>query len=143
MVMHSDTEMHYVNLNSDKKNTAIAQNMRYPFVFYENNGYRFSNNNINIQIEHDCYLTVVEHVSDTADYAEIEKVLSKTSTIINDIFARMINDKKSRSVKCVLGFDISNIQVEPIENKDNALYGWVAKFTMPETYCTFNNNFNE
>ena len=35
MVQHSDGEQHFVNLNDDKRNMGLAQELRYPAVYFE------------------------------------------------------------------------------------------------------------
>lgn len=144
-LLHSDTECHFVNLNNDKKQTHLADEMRYPGVFFEVGGYRLTGVGKDIKQNYTCSLEVWSHVEDTADYTEIESVLSECNGILCDIFAKMITDKVQRTVPILKAISLDGVQVEDITNASNALYGCHAVFTVPANLCIQDrlSNFND
>jgi hypothetical protein len=84
------------------------------------------------------------HVSDTGDYAQIESALAITEQIVTDFFTQMCVDKHNRNYRFLLNVDISDSEVTPIENHDDALYGQIATFQFNDTICIKDstNNFN-
>lgn len=144
-IKHGVTGCHFVNLNDDKQQTAQAETLRYPAVMFETSGYTIVDKGGSYCKRHQCRLQVVTHVMDTGDYAEIETALSLCDTIFTDFLSRMIMDKRKRNPNWLLGLTMNNIEVIPIENKSNALYGVLAELYIPEPICITDNNnpFND
>ncbi len=134
-VAHSDRECHFVNLNDDKKQTFMADTLRYPAVMFETSGYVVRMAGDTLTKRHQCHLQVVTHVSDTGDYAEIEKALSDCDGILTDFLAKMLLDKRNRLPRWMAGLSMEGIEVIPIENKGDALYGVLAELYFPEVIC--------
>ena len=134
-IRHSDTECHYVNLNDDKKQTFLAENMRYPAVMFETSGFRLSGTGDDLVMLHNCRIQVLQHVADTADYAQLEQTLSQCNEIICDIFAKMIDDKRKRHIRVLAYISFDGIEVRDIQNQSNALYGCYADFQVPARLC--------
>ena len=134
-VQHSDVECHYVDLNNDKKQTKLADELRYPGVMFSTGSYRFIGTGTSIQKYHACRLEVWKHVSDTGDYAEVESALLQSEEILNDFIARMSYDKQFRRVGCLTGISFDGCVVQELENKSNALYGCFIEFGVPVSLC--------
>jgi hypothetical protein len=134
-VLHTDDECHYVNLNDDKKQTSLADEMHYPGVMFETSGYRFSGTGGDLVKLHNCRIEVWGHVEDTADYTEIENMLSHCNEIICDIFAMMIDDKRHRTQNVLNYISFDGVEVQDIQNQSNALYGCYADFQVPVRLC--------
>ena len=138
---HSDEERHFVNLNEDSQNTSLAEELHYPAVFFETTGYRISGSSIDeMKKTYTCHIEVFTHVSDTGDYAEVESALSETERIIDDIFAKINLDKYRRMPKWLQGMSFDGIDVVPLQNEKNALYGWMAEVMLQTPYCITDNN---
>lgn len=142
-VLHSKSECHFADLN-DKKNSLLPTQMRYPFVMFEATGFKFANNGVAPTKIRTCSLSVMTHVSDTGDYAQIETALALTEQIVTDIFTQMCVDKHNRDYRFLLNVDMSDSEVTPIENHDDALYGQIATFQFNDSVCIKDsiNNFN-
>lgn len=138
---HSDEERHFVNLNEDSQNTSLAEELHYPAVFFETTGYRISGGSIDeMKKTYTCHIEVFTHVSDTGDYVEVESALSETERIIDDIFAKINLDKYRRTPKWLQGMSFDGIDVVPLQNEKNALYGWMAEVMLQTPYCITDNN---
>ena len=134
-VLHSDEACHYVNFNDDKKQTSLAEEMRYPGVMFETSGYRFSGSGSDLVKLHNCRLEVWGHVEDSADYAAVESTLSHCNEILCDIFAMMIEDKRQRRLSILNYISFDGVEVQDIQNQSNALYGCYAEFQVPVRLC--------
>ena len=91
-----------------------------------------------------CHIEVFAHVVDTSDYAEVEKALATTESIVIDLFVRMARDKRCRSPRwLMLLTGLDNLQVLPLQNEHNALYGHMVEFEISIDSCTIDsiNNF--
>lgn len=146
MVRHTDESPHFVNLNDDKRNTALVQELRYPAVYFESTDFQIEASSTSVSRNYTCHLEVLVHVTDTGDYAEVERALSDSSQIITDIFVRMMHDRVGRKPehKWLLSLSPSSpIKVLPIQNAENALYGCLAEFSVPLSGCITDslNNF--
>ena len=137
---HSDEERHFVNLNEDSQNTSLAEELHYPAVFFETTGYRISGSSIDeMKKTYTCHIEVFTHVSDTGDYVEVESALSETERIIDDIFAKINLDKYRREPKWLQGVSLNGIDVVPLQNEKNALYGWMAEVMLQVPFCITDN----
>lgn len=146
MVRHTDESPHFVNLNDDKRNTSLVQELRYPAVYFESTDFQIEASSTSVSRNYTCHLEVLVHVTDTGDYAEVERALSDSSQIITDIFVRMMHDRVRRKpeYKWLLSLSPSSpIKVLPIQNAENALYGCLAEFSVPLSGCITDslNNF--
>lgn len=134
-IKHGSKECHFVNLNDDKKQTGLAQRMRYPGVYFSTSGYRLQGADTDMKRMHTCRLEVLYHVTDTADYAQIEQRVSQANDILCDILAQMIHDKRQRAVPVLKGITLDGVQVEDIMNASNALYGCQVDIVVPSSLC--------
>lgn len=146
-VRHSSEEPHFVNLNDDHRNTSLAQELRYPAVYFESTDFALNISSQSLRRDYTCHIEVFQHVTDTADYAEVERALSSSEQIITDIFARMIHDRMKPSPDLRWLRYIASPQlakVVPLQNEQNALYGYMAEFVVPIAGCITEsiNNFN-
>lgn len=138
MVRHTDESPHFVNLNDDKRNTALVQELSYPAVYFESTDFQIEASSTSVSRNYTCHIEVLVHVTDTGDYAEVERALSDSSQIITDIFVRMMHDRVGRKPehKWLLSLSPSSpIKVLPIQNAENALYGSLAEFSVPLSGC--------
>ena len=76
----------------------------------------------------------------SGDYVEVESALSETERIIDDIFAKINLDKYRRTPKWLQGMSFDGIDVVPLQNEKNALYGWMAEVMLQTPYCITDNN---
>lgn len=135
LIKHGSEERHFVNLNDDKKQTGLAQELRYPAVYFSTSGYRLQGTDMDVKRHHTCRLEVWYHVADTGNYAEIELRLSQANEILCDILAQMIHDKRQRTVSVLKGITLDGVQVGDIMNSKNALYGCYVDIIAPTSLC--------
>lgn len=148
LVNHSDDAPHFVNLNDDKRNTALADELLYPAVYFEATDFQLTASSTSVSRIYTCHIEVFTHVADTGDYAEVEQALSLTAQIITDIFVRMMHDRAVRKPenKWLLFLELdAPVKVIPLQNEQNALYGCMAEFQVPLPDCIANslNNFKQ
>lgn len=134
-IRHSDNECHFVDLNNDCRNTALSDRMRYPGVFFESSGYTLRGSGANITRYANVSIEVWKHVTDTADYEQIEEALDSCGDILTDFFSKMTIDRRERSLRFLLGITLDGVQVQDVENMQNALYGVRATLQVPESQC--------
>lgn len=134
-VHHRTDQPHFVDLNEDNRNTQLAQRMNYPGVFFESSGYSLRGEGANILKYANVRIEVWEHVTDTADYAQIETKLEKCEQILTDFFAKMLLDRRDRTQRFLLGLSLDGVEVTDIMNEQNALYGVRATLSVPESEC--------
>ncbi len=146
-VRHSEAEQHFVNLNDDHLGMSLAQELRYPAVYFESTDFSLNVSSQSLRRDYTCHIEVFQHVTDTANYAEVERALSSSEQIITDIFARMMRDRLNppaamRWLRYVASPQL--VKVVPLQNEQNALYGYMAEFTVPIAGCINDsiNNFN-
>ena len=144
LVAHSDSEQHFVNLNDDKRATALVNELHYPAVYFEANEFALSVSSEQVRKRYTCHIEVFAHVADTSDYAEVEQALATTESIVIDLFVRMARDRRCRSPKWLtLLSGLDNLKVLPLQNEHNALYGHMVEFEISIDSCTIDsiNNF--
>lgn len=146
LLRHSEEDPHFVNLNDDKRNMGLAQELRYPAVYFESTDITLNISSVSVRREYTCHIEVFEHVTDTGDYAEVERALSSAERIITDIFARMMHDRVRRAADQRWLLNVSSpsmIKVVPLQNEHNALYGYTAELKVPIPGCITDsiNNF--
>ena len=146
LLRHSEAEPHFVNLNDDKRNMGLVQELRYPAVYFEATDFTLNISSESLRREYTCHIEVFEHVTDTGNYAEVEHALSSAEQIITDIFARMMHDRVRRDTDQRWLLNVSSpsmIKVVPLQNEHNALYGYMAELKVPLPGCITDsiNNF--
>lgn len=134
-IHHRDDEIHFIDLSTDRRNTALAHQMRYPGVFLDRVGYTYRTTGNGLRRYANMTLDIWQHVTDTADYDQIERVIEKCDSILNDFVMMMMTDRRSRKHKFLLGISFNGMQVQEIMNEQNALYGVRASFLLPENQC--------
>lgn len=135
LIKHSSKECHFVNLNDDKKQTGLAQRLHYPGMYFATSGYRLKGTDTDMKRNHTCRLEVWSHVEDTGNYGEIELRLSQANEILCDILAKMIHDKRKRTVPVLKGISLDGVEVKDIMNASNALYGCYVDIIVPSSLC--------
>lgn len=112
-------------------------------VMIETSGYKYTGSDIQYEKSREVTISIMTHVTDTSDYAEIESSLALCEQILDDFFAKMVEDKRVRSHRFLNNIGLNDIEVSSIENKDDALYGQVAMVKFNDPICTKNykNNF--
>ena len=91
-IHHRDDEIHFIDLSTDRRNTALAQQMRYPGVFLDRTGYTYRTTGNGLRRYANMTLDIWQHVTDTADYDQIERVIEKCDSILNDFVMMMMVD---------------------------------------------------
>lgn len=136
-LQHGLKGVHFVDLN-DKKNTSIDSELCYPAVVMEKASYKYSGEEIAYTKDRDYLIFVMDHVDDTGDYDQIDSVTDKCEQILDELFNQILEDKRQRKYKFILGFSLPGTEAEPVYNKDNSLYGVSATFTMTSGYTAKN-----
>ncbi len=132
-IRHEENGVHFVD-SEDKKDTSLDSVLCYPAVILSKGSYHYNGDAVRYAKEHEYMLFVVDHVSDTSDYDQIRVKMNKCELIIDELFNKIIEDKRQRKYPFLIGFTLSGIDVDPVENKDNSLYGHLAVFSLEKSY---------
>ena len=129
-VGHTDNEMHFVDLNDDKRQSGIAQRLKYPYVMIVQDGERWDNDGEKV-VRH-YSLSVMTHVKDTGNYQEVAMALSLCREILMTIFAMLMEGRRARKERWLTTADWSGEEIVDIENVDNAQWGKGCGFSLTE-----------
>ena len=86
--------------------------------------------------DRDYLLFIVEHVSDTSDYEQIEAALDKCERILDELLNQILEDKRKK--RLWLAFSLEDVEADYVVNNDNQLYGVVAAIHLSELYKVLN-----
>lgn len=129
-------EVHFLS-SEREKHTALDSVLHYPAVILDRGaGFSYAGMPGAYQKERDYLLFILEHVSDTSDYEQIEAVLDKCEHILDDFLNRLLEDKRTR--RLWLTFALEEVEADYVVNNDNQLYGVMAAIRLPEPYKATN-----
>lgn len=132
-------DTHFVDSEAEKD---MAQDsvLCYPAVIIERGHYQYIGSEVSMSKEYDYMIFVVDHVSDTGDFDQIRQKRAKCERLLDELFNRILADKRARLYKFLAGFSLSGIEVEPVDNIDNTLYGVMGMFSLSLPYSAVNCN---
>lgn len=128
---HREYEPHFAYMN-DEKDMLLPAQMGYPFLLFGHGGFQ---NISDDQRRWQVILSVQTHVSDTGDMAERNRALNLCHTILDDIVARITSMELKLTESWTRGIDLEGATGTPIENVDDALYGWMLEFSIILPWC--------
>lgn len=126
---HSDTEVHFTDLDNDAQN-CYARKMHYPCVVLDEGDFDVRGQEPQPVMVDTCMIMFLAHVKDTGDADEIRSTFAKTRTICEDFLKRMLRDKKA-GVEPVKRFQAVGCTGQRIYMKDVALYGYALEIERP------------
>lgn len=136
-IRHGVDGVHFID-SEDEKNTSLDSVLCYPAVILSKGSYHYTGDAVHYGKEHEYMLFVVDHVDDTGDYDQIRQKMNKCELIVDELFNQIIEDKRLRKYPFLIGFILPGTDVDPIENKDNSLYGLLAMFSFEKQYKSIN-----
>ena len=124
-------EVHFLS-SEREKHTALDSVLHYPAVIVDRgSGFGYGGNPGAYRKDRDYLLFIVEHVSDTSDYEQIEAALDKCERILDELLNQILEDKRKK--RLWLAFSL-----EDVVNNDNQLYGVIAAVSLSEPYKALN-----
>lgn len=136
-IRHDYDGLHFVDSESEK-DTSLDSVLRYPAVILSKSTFQYTGDDIRFGKDREYMIFIVDHVDDTADYDQIRLKIDKCELILDELFNKMIEDKRSRIYRFLNAFSLAGIDVDRIENKDNSLYGVLAIFSLEVTHKAIN-----
>lgn len=130
-------EIHFVDSEAEK-DTALDSVLCYPAVIVERGHYQYTGSEVGMNKEYDYMIFVVDHVSDTGDFDQIRQKRAECEKILDELLNQMLADKRARLYKFLAGFSLLGIEVDPVENIDNALYGVMGVFVLSLPHTIIN-----
>lgn len=132
----ADGHVHF--LSSERaKHTSIDSVLHYPAVLVDRgSGFDYGGSPGQYTKVREYLLFIVEHVSDTSDYEEIDHALAHCEAILDSFLNQLIEDRKFRKIR--LSFSLEQVEVEYIANHDNSQYGVMASVLINEPYKPLN-----
>ena len=134
-IRHEENGVHFVD-SEEEKETSLDSVLCYAAVILSKGSFQYNGDDVRYGKEHEYMLFVVDHVDDTSDYDQIRRKMSKCELILDELFNQIIKDKRLRKYPFLTGFSLPGIDVDPVENKDNSLYGHLAVFTLDKFYSS-------
>lgn len=129
-------EMHYLS-SEDEKHTALDSLLCYPAIIIDRGtGFEYKGQPGAYTKNRDYLILVLDHVSDTSDYLQIERTLNKCESIFEHCINQLYEDKRNRKLK--LSFELEDVEADYVRNNDNQLYGIAASVLISEPYTPKN-----
>lgn len=129
-------EVHFLS-SEREKHTALDSVLHYPAVIVDRgSGFGYGGNLGAYRKDRDYLLFIVEHVSDTSDYEQIEAALDKCERILDELLNQILEDKRMK--RLWLAFSLEDVEADYVVNNDNQLYGVVAAVSLSEPYKALN-----
>ena len=129
--------MKYTSSHQNGKHTALDSVLHYPAVIVDRgSGFGYGGNPGAYRKDRDYLLFIVEHVSDTSDYEQIEAALDKCERILDELLNQILEDKRMK--RLWLAFSLEDVEADYVVNNDNQLYGVVAAVSLSEPYKALN-----
>lgn len=129
-------EVHFLS-SEREKHTALDSVLHYPAVIVDRgSGFGYGGNPGAYRKDRDYLFFIVEHVSDTSDYEQIEAALDKCERILDELLNQILEDKRMK--RLWLAFSLEDVEADYVVNNDNQLYGVVAAVSLSEPYKALN-----
>lgn len=138
LIHHTEAEPHFAS-SMDDAATLMARRLHYPALFLDEGDLQVTGDNGNELLQRSYTLAVVTHVKDSGNEAEVIEAFDLTETILTDILARMIRDKRI-GTKAVSRFSPMGAEGVRVELSEAGLYGWVLLFHLTTSLSTLNCN---
>lgn len=127
-IQHDDEgECHFSSLPEDAQNK-FARVMHYPCMTLAMGDIDWTGDG-QVNEVNDMSLFIVDHVSDTGDYEQVQHVLESTKKIMQDCIKRMSRDRR-KGVEVVKRFNLSGSEALQVYLEDAACYGWLFVFRL-------------
>lgn len=138
LIRHSEAEPHFA-CSMDDAATLMAHRLLYPALFLDEGDLLVTGDNGNELLQRSYSLAIVTHVQDSGNEAEKQDAFDQTETILTDILARMIRDKRI-GTKAVSRFSPLGAEGVRVELSEAGLYGWILLFHLTNSLSTLNCN---
>ena len=103
-------EVHFLS-SEREKHTALDSVLHYPAVIVDRgSGFGYGGNPGAYRKDRDYLLFIVEHVSDTSDYEQIEVALDKCESILDELLNQILEDKRKK--RLWLAFSLEDVEAD-------------------------------
>ena len=103
-------EVHFLS-SEREKHTALDSVLHYPAVIVDRgSGFGYGGNPGAYLKDRDYLLFIVEHVSDTSDYEQIEAALDKCERILDELLNQILEDKRKK--RLWLAFSLEDVEAD-------------------------------
>ena len=103
-------EVHFLS-SEREKHTALDSVLHYPAVIVDRgSGFGYGGNPGAYRKDRDYLLFIVEHVSDTSDYEQIEAALDKCERILDELLNQILEDKRKK--RLWLAFSLEDVEAD-------------------------------
>ena len=136
-VRHNEDGLSHFMSSARGVHTAIDSVLHYPAVIVDRGGgYDFEGTPGHSFKRREYLLFVVDHVSDTSNYTEIDCALDKCERILDELLNRIWTERREHPEWHTVSLDGQS--VDYIANYDNQQYGVVVRLEIPEPYAAIN-----
>lgn len=131
-----NNEIHFLS-SEREKHTALDSVLHYPAIIVDRGSvFGYGGNPGAYQKDRDYLLFILEHVSDTSDYEQIEAALDKCERILDELLNQILDDKRKKIMR--LAFSLEDVEADYVVNNDNQLYGVAATIHLSAPYKAVN-----
>ena len=116
----------------------LSEDGNYPAMLLMKYDYRYSDNGSdNVMKDKTIAFVIFDHVDDTEDYDAIDIATDNSEAIIDKIYNRLRQDRRSPECAAFLSsVDMNSIEVSPVENFADANYGYYVTLNINSTHDT-------
>ena len=108
----------------------------YCIILYRGSGFGYGGVPGAYLKDRDYLLFVLEHVSDTSDYEQIEAALDKCERILDEMLNQVLEDKRKN--RQWIAFSLEEVEADYVVNIDSQLYGVIAAIHLSQPYKAVN-----
>lgn len=127
-VKGDEDNQHFIELNIDQQ-LQDSKHICYPLVCMEKLTISYTGLEDSTNKNRYCEIMFLDSVSDTTDFVSIQNVKNAMERVAEDFIKKFKADRKNRSKYPFLKrLVLSNMELNPIENKSITLYGWLLSF---------------
>lgn len=133
--MNND-EVHFLSSEAEQ-HTTVDSILHYPAVIIDRgSGFGYSGGPGACKKNKEFILLVLEHVSDTSNYVEIDAAINKCERILDELLNQLIADK--REYRMLLAFSLESVEADYVYNADNQQFGVAAAFNLENPHKAIN-----
>ncbi len=139
-ILHSENECHFSN-NIENAQNSFARKMHYPCIVMDFGDFTYTSIGGADGKRRTVTLLFVDHVKDTGNTSEIEKVFDEMEEVCDDFMIKIVSLSKStdKSYRFLRRFNLDGVEAERISLESPALYGWAVTIVNTDMLCGASN----
>lgn len=135
--LHSDKECHF-STNIDAAQNSFARKMHYPCIVMDYGDFTYTSLSGADGKRRNVTLLFLDHVKDTGNSAEIEKVFDEMEDVCDDFMIKIteLSKSKDKAYRFLSRFSLDGVAAERISLESPALFGWAVTIVSTDMLCS-------